>query len=378
MNGHETIPRTMGQTIRRLRMEQNLTQETLAELLGVTAQAVSKWENEAGMPDISQIVPLAGVFGVTTDVLFGLDPTTAETEVQKILRDARSMEIYGRGESYLAAYDHIAMGLRRYPGNLVLLTESIARGEGLTLPENGWLYAGDRAADIAADTIRRARLVIAYTKNTNDAFRARQILIDQLVAAGRCTEAMEEADKYPERVDFTANSHRAYIDMASGNFTDALRAVGTEIDYGLQAFETNTVLLAKAYYAADRFEDAATVYERYFAAMDALFDGNPAPYYDFDSGDCYLLLAQTYLAMEDRARAMDCVEKAIDSCIARMAPDREHISPFLRHSALGWAYAPLSRETVRVKCMEKLPSPEIAPLVGEARYAALQNRIHSL
>ena len=41
MNGHETIPRTMGQTIRRLRMEQNLTQETLAELLGVTAQAVS-------------------------------------------------------------------------------------------------------------------------------------------------------------------------------------------------------------------------------------------------------------------------------------------------------------------------------------------------
>ena len=220
--------------------------------------------------------------------------------------------------------------------------------------------------------------MIAYTKNTNDAFRARQILIDQLVAAGRCTEAMEEADKYPERVDFTANSHRAYIDMASGNFTDALRAVGTEIDYGLQAFETNTVLLAKAYYAADRFEDAAAVYERYFAAMDALFDGNPAPYYDFDSGDCYLLLAQTYLAMEDRARAMDCVEKAIDSCIARMAPDREQISPFLRHSALGWAYAPLSRETVRVKCMEKLSSPEIAPLVGEARYAALQNRIHSL
>ena len=36
----------MGQTIRRLRMEQNLTQETLADLLGVTSQAVSKWENE--------------------------------------------------------------------------------------------------------------------------------------------------------------------------------------------------------------------------------------------------------------------------------------------------------------------------------------------
>ena len=75
---------------------------------------------------------------------------------------------------------------------------------------------------------------------------------------------------------------------------------------------------------------------------------------------------------------MDCVEKAIDSCIARMAPDREHISPFLRHSAIGWAYAPLSRETVRVKCMEKLSSPEIASLIGETRYTALQDRIESL
>ena len=88
------------------------------------------------MPDIAQIVPLAGVFGVTTDVLFGLDPATAETEVQTVLRGAQSMEVYGDVDSYLAAYDHIAAGLRRYPGNLTLLTESIALGEGLSLPEN--------------------------------------------------------------------------------------------------------------------------------------------------------------------------------------------------------------------------------------------------
>ena len=378
MNGCEKATRTMGQTIRRLRMEQNLTQETLAELLGVTSQAVSKWENDVGLPDIAQIVPLAGVFGVTTDVLFGLDPTTAETEVQTILRDVRSMEVYGDVDSYLAAYDHLAAGLRRYPGNLTLLTESIALGESLSLPENGWLYAGERSADIAADTIRRARLVIAYTKNTNDAFRARQILIHQLVAAGRYTEAMEEAEKYPERTDFTANSHKAFIRAAAGDTQDAIACVSTEIDYSLQAFENNTVTLAKAYYAAGAYADAAAVYERYFAAMDALFDENQAPYYDFDSGDCYILLAQAYLAMGERERAMDCVEKAIERCIARMEPAREHISPFLRHSAPSWAYAPVSRETVRVKCMEKLASPEIAPLVGDARYTALQKRIENL
>ena len=70
----------VGQTIRRLRKERGLTQEELAEQR-VTAQAVSKWENETGMPDISQIVPLAGVFGVSTDVIFGLDTTTAGEDV---------------------------------------------------------------------------------------------------------------------------------------------------------------------------------------------------------------------------------------------------------------------------------------------------------
>ena len=55
---------TMGQIIRRLRRERGFTQEELAEHIGVTFQAVSKWENDTGMPDISQIVPLASVFEV--------------------------------------------------------------------------------------------------------------------------------------------------------------------------------------------------------------------------------------------------------------------------------------------------------------------------
>lgn len=73
----------MGKIIRALRRERGLTQEELAGRIGVTAQAISKWENETGLPDISQVVPLATELGVRTDVLFGLDPQDAETAVQK-------------------------------------------------------------------------------------------------------------------------------------------------------------------------------------------------------------------------------------------------------------------------------------------------------
>ena len=66
---------SIGKMIKELRKNRGLTQEELAEKIGVTAQAISKWENESGMPDLSQIVPLAHVFGVSTDTLLGTGDT---------------------------------------------------------------------------------------------------------------------------------------------------------------------------------------------------------------------------------------------------------------------------------------------------------------
>ncbi|MCL2516919.1 MAG: helix-turn-helix domain-containing protein, partial [Oscillospiraceae bacterium] len=79
---------TGGQTIKKLRKEHNLTQEELAEQLNVTSKAVSKWENETGLADISQVVPLASVFEVSADVLFGIYGTNDDEEVRKILDEA--------------------------------------------------------------------------------------------------------------------------------------------------------------------------------------------------------------------------------------------------------------------------------------------------
>ena len=58
---------TMGKRIMQLRKEKGYTQEQLAELCGVSAQAVSKWENDVSCPDISILPQLAELLGVTTD-----------------------------------------------------------------------------------------------------------------------------------------------------------------------------------------------------------------------------------------------------------------------------------------------------------------------
>ncbi len=64
---------TLGKRIVSHRKRLGLTQDKLAEALGVTAQAVSKWENDQSCPDITTLPKLAQLFGITTDELLGLE-----------------------------------------------------------------------------------------------------------------------------------------------------------------------------------------------------------------------------------------------------------------------------------------------------------------
>ena len=77
----------LGKRIRQLRFKAGLTQEQLAEKLGIGAQSVSKWENSVAMPDITTLPLLAEIFGVSIDDLFDL------TTEQRLNRIENRMEI---------------------------------------------------------------------------------------------------------------------------------------------------------------------------------------------------------------------------------------------------------------------------------------------
>ena len=60
---------TLGERLIQLRAKAGLSQDTLAEQLGVSRQSVSKWENDASVPDLEKLVKLSGVFGISLDEL---------------------------------------------------------------------------------------------------------------------------------------------------------------------------------------------------------------------------------------------------------------------------------------------------------------------
>jgi len=79
---------TLGKRIAENRKRLKLTQDLLAEKLGVTAQAVSKWENDLSCPDIATLPKLAEIFGITTDELLGLSHSETVHEAEVVDEEA--------------------------------------------------------------------------------------------------------------------------------------------------------------------------------------------------------------------------------------------------------------------------------------------------
>ncbi len=78
------MEQTLGKRIMENRKRLGLTQDALAEKLGITAQAISKWENDLSCPDIGMLPRLAAIFGISTDQLLGMEAKEKVHEAEVI------------------------------------------------------------------------------------------------------------------------------------------------------------------------------------------------------------------------------------------------------------------------------------------------------
>lgn len=113
---------SIGTTIKKLRREHDMTQEQLAEYLGITANAVSQWECDKTSPDISQLPILANLFEVTTDYLLGVDVTNKQAVIERIHNEAWALCNVGDKEG---AANIIRTGLLSYPNSFKLMSDLV-------------------------------------------------------------------------------------------------------------------------------------------------------------------------------------------------------------------------------------------------------------
>lgn len=121
---------SIGGNMRKLRLSKGLTQEQLAEVFGISAQAVSRWENDQAYPDVTLLPGLAMYYGVSIDEILGMEGIRKEERLHSVMNEIYTLARRGEMDGAIAAARE---NLRLYPDNaplLMALGEALARKEG--------------------------------------------------------------------------------------------------------------------------------------------------------------------------------------------------------------------------------------------------------
>lgn len=106
---------TLGQKLREIRRRFGLSQEELAEIMNVSRQAITKWENDGGLPDVSNLQELSRVFGLTVDYLLNDENQLPALSMRKQL----DKEKY---KNKLSSYEQILKEYYSEPYEIFILT----------------------------------------------------------------------------------------------------------------------------------------------------------------------------------------------------------------------------------------------------------------
>ena len=234
----------IGAKIKALRLGASMTQEQLANQLGVSPQAVSKWESGTNMPDIQILPDLSVIFGVTIDALFDMSDENKLERIDNMLSGVRFLteEDFRSAEGYLKD----SMGKEKLEGEATLLLAELYNKRANEYRELAaplarkalGLLPGRKAAHNAVfdaengpyqdwNCINHHSLIAFYKQVVKDHpqdIRNYFWLLDLLIADGRTAEAREyaEAMKKVEH-SYHYEMYMGHICKAECNLPEALQ-----------------------------------------------------------------------------------------------------------------------------------------------------------
>ena len=290
--------KTISESIRTLRRSNGYTQEALAEKLGVTAQTVSKWESGTTFPDISMVIPLASVFGVSTDVIFGVTADSQEREIEETRRFLEKPEI-----SNAECVKRWRAVVERYPNNYTARLE-LANALHCLATE------GEETEENFAPAIAQYERIVDECTDEDIRSEAISVLINDYSRVGKVSEAIKAARKMP-----TIHSSRDVLLAQINGSPTQKEDVQKLIDFCV--LDAAWHLREQKY---DTAEDKIHACKAALAVLDAVYyDGHAKKCAGRDYPELYLALASAYASLGQTAEAFENLDLAFDETANREA-----------------------------------------------------------
>ncbi|MBQ5933925.1 MAG: helix-turn-helix transcriptional regulator [Lachnospiraceae bacterium] len=325
----------LGSNIAGLRKKSDITQDQLAEQLGVSVSAVSQWENGRTMPDISAIPVLCHIFNVTSDELLGIDREKDEEEIKRI--NAEANKLLDRAH-YAKAEKLLLDAHRRFPNNYDLMVSLMSLYFNLSNP-----YEYDGSEQVKKQVEKSLQKSMSYAQKILEGCRdeesrskANQILCFAYDSMGDTEKAIEIAKKMPtmsvcrESLLSTVSKNRSKYESIQTEYFILLQKLCVLLD-------TNNMQFSDGTYAYTAHEEAALA-QKIIDILDVLFEDK-----DFGFFHDILMRADLHIARitarhdKDKEKVIACLKNAAIHAEAFLEHDegKKHTSLFLRGSEYG-------------------------------------------
>ncbi len=361
---------SIGRTIKILRRDRNMTQEVLAEYLGVSVSAVSQWEAEKTSPDLSLIAPLCHLFSVSADILFEIDLAEKKERIAAIIAEANDLGSYGYNRE---AYDLLSDGHRRFPDdfeimyylmyNAFFLIDSDCTVEEETQHQN-------EAIQIAEHILESC---------TVDSYRhgAIQILCSLYPHIGKTDRAIELAESMPP---IYASQEALLSSIGTGE--KRYRAKKVELDTYIQFLSISmsdcylTDDAGNRYYTED---DNAALRDKQIAFLTLMFEDGDFGFYHTHLADTHRHQAQYYAERGDTKHVLQHLSKAADHATAFVewteSTPYQHTSLLFRGYIDTISFSTSSSSNDAQKLLEQIEHPVFDNIKTTPEFLEIQQKL---
>lgn len=284
----------LGENLKRLRVQNEQTQEQLAEALGVSPQAVSRWEKGTTYPDITLLPAIANYFDITTDELLDVNIERKQQEIEAILEYNREFHQYGKIPESIA---YLREKIKLYPKSAAI-TYELAHSLYMRVCREGC-----RSEEDLNEIIRLTNRAIQLDKGeTYVTFGGKQLLCLAYVRLG----------KYDEAVHLAADMPSLWVSremMLTHSLQD--EAEVRQRQHNLLTFMDLSILnLCKLSQKMDSPEKSITLLQKAISLAE-LLTGDDHKFHNERIFKCYLRIAEICCAMKKADEAFANLELAL-------------------------------------------------------------------
>ncbi len=300
---------SIGTTIKKLRRERDMTQEQLADYLGITANAVSQWECDRTAPDISQLPMLVRIFDISADELLEIDLAKKESEISELYDEIYKLSQIGKKRE---AFELAQIAYKKYPDNYDLM---FAYASHFCYIVHDQSYSAEEKEKFRTESIKLMENIVGGCTKEN----LRQNAMSDLCWMYRDQGQLEKAEEIVNKFPIMCNS-REFLRAGLYSGNEGINAT-RRLLFVLTELLSNRMIRNCRTDSGEMFfspEEMCALYQKQIALLRVIFEKEDFGFFFDDILNAHKNIAGYYALQKNTGETMLHLEAAAEATVRYM------------------------------------------------------------